>query len=143
MIDQDTGKTTFFAKHAIGDDGIAMAYNHSDGNIYNLTGTTFDRINLDTKESQEIDLSGAGVAHVRALTFTAEGDFLAVDTQQPMGNGGRLLSITPEGVVKVLGNMGHASKGLAFLPPVAAAGVASDFDGDRQSDILWHHVDLV
>ena len=130
-INTSTAALTFFMNLPAPDGyGDTIAYNPDDGKLYHWTGyttTAFQAIDLTTKTSVSIPLSGAVEAGVGVRSFV-------YDTTQNLFVGYRedefqttmeFFSITPGGVLAYLSPAGYAEAGMVFydadlLPPVAS-----------------------
>jgi hypothetical protein len=97
------------------DEGEVIAFDLADLRLYHASGITsprFESVDLGALGSPvtPIPLTGFQNSEITALLFS-QGLFFAADFDQ------NLLTITPAGVVSLIGPLDHKSKGLAFIAP--------------------------
>ncbi|MBV1878796.1 MAG: hypothetical protein KUG79_14235 [Pseudomonadales bacterium] len=115
-LNKTNASTSLFLTLGAGEDGEAIAYNPTDGLIYhssgpdvNNLGLVFESIDLITKTTTEITLSGDSYQEFFGMVYDVSQDlFLATDINK------ELFSITTSGLVTSLGTIDIHLRGLAF-----------------------------
>ena len=108
------------AELGAGSDGETMAYNPDDGLIYHASGIgtqnhpngeRFESVELATYGTSSITLSGYDYEELNAIVY-ADGAFYAGDVGNSGADDPHFMQIQPNGLVTVIGDMDHVSKGL-------------------------------
>lgn len=106
-------------------DGEALGFNPTDDLLYRGSGIgppntaeIFETIDPGTLTIVNVPLSGFDYEELTALLYL-DGEFYAADLGDPLVDMPQLHRITPAGVVSLVGDLDHVSKGLipATLPP--------------------------
>ncbi len=109
---------TFVRTLGNGDAGETIAFDPDDGLIYHASGLNskvFETINPNTLSVTNVPLSGFVYQEAVALTYwQAQGVFLMIDTPAFPPS---LMRVTPGGVVSLVGNVDHFSKGIVPTGP--------------------------